>query len=203
MKKESRKQSNSRKWIGFRHQASPGLDFCLYEQMEGESSFGVGVPARIVRVLARPGGTLLGSCHLHNFLGLAVSPGTLDPRVLALGYAQTPVEEMVCAFSAWLGTWAGLNLQGLVMGSNGGRRRQKKPSPAGGGVCVLSRFGCVQPFVTLWTVCSPTGSSVHGILQGRILEWIAMPSFRGSSGGWVRTSHVYSLKKVRGKIHSD
>ena len=28
---------------------------------------------------------------------------------------------------------------------------------------------------------SPPGSSVHGILQGRILEWIAMPSSRGSS----------------------
>ena len=29
--------------------------------------------------------------------------------------------------------------------------------------------------------CSPPGSSVHGILQARILEWVAMPSFRGTS----------------------
>ena len=29
--------------------------------------------------------------------------------------------------------------------------------------------------------CSPPGSSVHGILQGRILEWVAMPSSRASS----------------------
>jgi len=29
--------------------------------------------------------------------------------------------------------------------------------------------------------CSPRGSSVHGILQTRILEWVAMPSSRGSS----------------------
>ena len=29
--------------------------------------------------------------------------------------------------------------------------------------------------------CSPPGSSVHGILQARILEWLAMPSSRGSS----------------------
>ena len=29
--------------------------------------------------------------------------------------------------------------------------------------------------------CSPRGSSVHGVLQARILEWIAMPSSRGSS----------------------
>jgi len=26
--------------------------------------------------------------------------------------------------------------------------------------------------------CSPPGSSVHGILQSRILEWVAMPSSR-------------------------
>ena len=30
------------------------------------------------------------------------------------------------------------------------------------------------------TDCSPPGSSVHGILQARILEWAAMPSSRGS-----------------------
>ena len=29
--------------------------------------------------------------------------------------------------------------------------------------------------------CSPPGPSVHGILQARILEWVAMPSSRGSS----------------------
>ena len=29
--------------------------------------------------------------------------------------------------------------------------------------------------------CSPPSSSVHGILQARILEWVVMPSFRGSS----------------------
>ena len=26
------------------------------------------------------------------------------------------------------------------------------------------------------------GSSVHGIIQARILEWVAMPSSKGSSG---------------------
>ena len=39
--------------------------------------------------------------------------------------------------------------------------------------CVLSHFSCVQLFVTLWT-CSPPGSSVHGILQARILEWVSL-----------------------------
>ena len=29
--------------------------------------------------------------------------------------------------------------------------------------------------------CSPPGSSIHGILQARVLEWVAMPFSRGSS----------------------
>ena len=29
--------------------------------------------------------------------------------------------------------------------------------------------------------CRPPGSSVHGILQARILEWVTMPSFKESS----------------------
>ena len=29
--------------------------------------------------------------------------------------------------------------------------------------------------------CNPPGSSVHGIFQARILDWVAMPSFRISS----------------------
>ena len=29
--------------------------------------------------------------------------------------------------------------------------------------------------------CNPPDSSVHGILQARILEWVAMPSSRGPS----------------------
>ena len=29
--------------------------------------------------------------------------------------------------------------------------------------------------------CSPLGSSVHGILQARILEWVAISPARGSS----------------------
>ena len=40
--------------------------------------------------------------------------------------------------------------------------------------------------------CSPSGSSVHGILQARVLEWVAMPSSRGSSQarGWTHNYYV-------------
>ena len=46
--------------------------------------------------------------------------------------------------------------------------------------CMLSRFSHGRLFATLWTVALP-GSSVHGVLQARILEWVAMPSSRGPS----------------------
>ena len=47
----------------------------------------------------------------------------------------------------------------------------------GVGVCSVA-----QSCLTLCSPmdCSPPGSSVHGILQARILEWVAMPSSRGT-----------------------
>ena len=35
--------------------------------------------------------------------------------------------------------------------------------------------------------CSPPGSSVHGILQARILEWVAIPLSRGSTDPGIKT----------------
>ena len=45
-------------------------------------------------------------------------------------------------------------------------------------VCACWLLSQVQVFVTPW---SPPGSFVHGLLQSRILEWIAIPFSRGSS----------------------
>ena len=39
--------------------------------------------------------------------------------------------------------------------------------------------------------CSPPGSSLHGVLQARILEWFAMPCSRGSSQPRHRTCVSY------------
>ena len=40
-----------------------------------------------------------------------------------------------------------------------------------------------QSYTTLWNAMdySPPGSSLHGIFQARILEWVAIPFSRGSS----------------------
>ena len=45
---------------------------------------------------------------------------------------------------------------------------------------MLSHFSHVRLFTTSGTVARQTPLSV-GILQARILEWVAMPSSRGSS----------------------
>ena len=51
-------------------------------------------------------------------------------------------------------------------------------------VCMCAKL--LQSCLTLCdpVECSPPGSSVHGIVQARILEWVAMPSSWGSS--WPR-----------------
>ena len=45
----------------------------------------------------------------------------------------------------------------------------------------------LQPHGLFATPWSPPGSSVHGILQVRILEWVVMPFSRGSSRSRDRT----------------
>ena len=47
-------------------------------------------------------------------------------------------------------------------------------------MCLLSHFSHIQLWATLWTV-TPQAPVSMGILQARILEWVAMPYSRGSS----------------------
>ena len=69
---------------------------------------------------------------------------------------------------------------------------------------VLTHNACVHAkSLQSWpTLCdpmdrSPPGSSVHGILQTRVLEWVAVPSSRGSSGprGQIHVSHICCIGK--------
>ena len=68
--------------------------------------------------------------------------------------------------------------------------RQRRPVFTYSAATCLCAFLCAQSFQLSLTLsdlvdCSPPDFSVHGIVQARILEWIAMPSSRGSS--WHRT----------------
>ena len=55
-------------------------------------------------------------------------------------------------------------------------------------MCVLVAQSCLSLCDPMY--CSPTGFSVHGILQARILEWVAIPFSRGSS--WPRDQTLVS-----------
>ena len=46
--------------------------------------------------------------------------------------------------------------------------------------------------------CSPPGSSVHGTLQARILEWVAVPSSRASSWPGDQTCVSYNYLHLAG-----
>ena len=59
------------------------------------------------------------------------------------------------------------------------------------GVCAKLLQSC--PTISNPMDCSPPGSSVCGILQARILKWVAMPSSRGSSQPRDQTCIFYSL----------
>ena len=57
---------------------------------------------------------------------------------------------------------------------------------------VLSRFSHIWLCATLWTDYSPPCSSVHGVFQVRILEWVAISFSRGSSWpkDWSCVSYI-------------
>ena len=65
-------------------------------------------------------------------------------------------------------------------------------------LCVFIRFSHVGLYDPMDR--SPPGSSVHGIFKARILEWVVMPSSRGSS--WPRDldSHLMCLLHCRDSL---
>ena len=65
----------------------------------------------------------------------------------------------------------------------------------------ISMSACLRVLAKLLQSCpmdhSPPGSSVHAILQTRILEWVATSSFRGSSQlrDWNHISYVSCISR--------
>ena len=56
-------------------------------------------------------------------------------------------------------------------------------------LCLVTQSS--QLFVTPWTVASPPGSSVHGILQARILEGVVISFSRGIFSNQGSNPHLY------------
>ena len=68
--------------------------------------------------------------------------------------------------------------------------------------CIMKWISCVLVWVaqscpTLCDCmdCSPPGSSVHGFLRARILEWVAIPFSRGSSWPGDQTQVFFTAGK--------
>ena len=68
-------------------------------------------------------------------------------------------------------------------------------------MCVHVYAKLLQSYLTLFNTMnhSPPGSSDHGILQARILEWVAMPSSKSSSQPRDQPTSLMSLA-LTGKI---
>ena len=58
-------------------------------------------------------------------------------------------------------------------------------------LCAMLSYSVVPDSATPWTIASQALWSI-GILQARLLEWVAMPSSRGSSRprDWTQVSHI-------------
>ena len=102
-------------------------------------------------------------------------------------------EEMLGPVPINLNTLIGLGvwiLENKVQEANTWRLQDGVGMPWALLVKVLGTQSCP----TLWDPmdCSPPGFSVHGILQARILEWVAIPFSRGSSWprDWTRVSQI-------------
>ena len=92
----------------------------------------------------------------------------------------------LCCFewALWL-WWKGFSLQMASWAKGfsgcGSWARRWPPSASRARCAVHSRpvvSDCLRP-----VDCSSPGSSVHGILQARVLEWVATPSLGGVGGG--------------------
>ena len=91
-------------------------------------------------------------CEQHDTLGKGRKPGCLSANLLLSPcYPQVSALHPSCEYS--------------------------------GPECVCVYVLAIRSWLTLCDpmVCSSPGSSLHGILQARILEWVAMPFSRGSS----------------------
>ena len=89
-------------------------------------------------------------------------------------------------YSPWhLKSWARLSNQTTTMNFGGNTKTTGWVSSYKGQLlflpCVLVAQTC--PTLCHPMDCSPPGPSVHGILQARILEWVAIPSSRRSTQG--------------------
>ena len=101
----------------------------------------------------------------------------VGPRPRSLPHPLLPTLTSLSGTSGSHGEWQGLKSQGSPC------RHSEAPwmwHHSHMGACVLSHLS--HDWLSVAPVdCSPPGFCIHGIVQARILEWVAVPSSRGSS----------------------
>ena len=135
--------------------------------------------------------TLLGGDVQERGLGLKDKELTKEnsaKRVIVIGKVRLcqSLETPNTASSAGVATAS------RVLRERSHRLRDKGPHASYQECMHAKPLSCIRLCATLWTG-APPGSSVHGILQARILEWVAVPSSRGSSQPRDRNSHLLRL----------
>ena len=99
------------------------------------------------------------------------------------------------AFESVLMRW--MNLEPIIQSEVSQKEKDK--------YCILTHAASTYSLQSCPTLCNPMdcslpGSSVHGILQARILEWVAVPSSRGSSLPRDQTHISYMSPAFAGKF---
>ena len=91
----------------------------------------------------------------------------------------------------------------FLVGNENDLKKKKKQNTKNSSWVLFFKKWKVKVLVTqsCGTLCdpmdsSPPGSSVHGILQGRILEWVASPFSRGSSWPKDQTLVFYIARRL-------
>ena len=147
-------------------------------------------PSRKLFVLRGDGVVLLMSAHRHeSMLPVQSSAGCLQHRwarrfvpvplpagvVLCAGTRLSVPVNACCFREGREGLLCTCRVSGAVIGAL---------------FCCLVVQSC--PALCNPMDCSPPGSSVHGLTQARILEWVVRPSSRGSSQSRDRTQVSYT-----------
>ena len=103
----------------------------------------------------------------HRVVGAVI-----DERLIT----QNILKKQVSSARANITVWEEAQQSWLAQKEKAPMKMEAPPKPARTSACVLGCLTLCDPMD-----CSPPGSSVHGILQARILEWVVMSSSRGSS----------------------
>ena len=161
---------------------------------------------------------------------------TLDVSSTRLRSRQSQMSPVDTASSSWGQNHPGWEPPSQYLGNYKHIRRREVIFPRNISIGLISKWwkfwACPQTSVCVCEVaqscpalcdpmdCSPPGSSVHGILQARILEWVAISFSRGSSqqtcrsyfGVWGRCKksflmflevYVFHLSNYKANIVAD